>query len=342
MKIAIIGATGLIGQHAARAVLRNRHALRVIHRAGTDLGKLRGIPYEAVQADLNDRAALQTAFKDVDAVIHCAGYYPRQLPGRSGDVEQQLASAMEEMGNFCEAGINSDCKKFVYVSAASVLRKKPGHALADESMRLTQSPPRSNPFQLVKWWMEEIADQYMRDGMRMSIAIPSMVFGEYDYGPTAGRLITTISNGGLRRYVACERNIIYGPDLAEGLIRCARLGKDGERYILAGDNVSMQDLVQKIAHQAGVDPLQRAPLALAHAVALLQQLRSKIDGKAPSIKSTELRMLTAGNFLDTSKASAELGFRATTSVDQAIGRALGWFKDHGFIQQRRFAESYSH
>jgi len=330
MKIAVIGATGLIGQHTARAVLGRGYTLRVVHRAGSNLASLDGLPFEAFEADLNNRAALEQAMGGVDAVIHCAGYYPRQFKR----TDEELAIAKQQMENFCAAALASRCPKIVYVSAASVLGKAPAGTLAHEGLLLHERPPASNPFRVIKWSMEQIAEAYLARGLPMVMAVPSMIFGEYDYGPTAGRLITQIANGKLTRYVACKRNIIYGAELAEGLLRCVEAGKPGERYILAGDNISMQDLVEKIARLAQVAPPKKVPLTLAHGAACLQGLRYRLTGKPPSVKPHELRMLTAGQFLDTGKAKEQLGFTARVSVDDAIAHGLHWFRDNGYLNMQ--------
>lgn len=328
MKIAVLGATGLIGQHTARAVLARGHELRVVHRPGSALKGYEGMAIETAAADLDDRASLAAAFGGVDAIIHCAGYYPKAFD----QLDQDLLIARRQMENFCAAAKASGASKVVYITAASVLNKPAAAPMADETMRFTTAPDRSNPFRLIKWEMEQIAEQAIADGLPLVYAIPSMVFGEHDYGPTAGRMIVGIANGTLRNIVACQRNIIAGPDLAEGLMRCLEAGRIGERYILAGENIEFETLANKIAAAARVAPPKRVPFAVALTMAHLQNLRFRLTGQEPKIKLTELRMIAAGKYLDTGKATRELGFTATTSVDQAIADALAWFRIYGYIR----------
>ncbi len=327
MKIAVIGATGLIGQHASRALVSHGDALRIVHRTGSLLRSLEDLPFETAEADLEDRAALTEALRDVDAVIHCAGYYPRQF-NRTGE---ELAIARRQMSNFCQAALDAGCTKVVYVSAASVLEKPAPGQLADESMVCRQEPSRRNPFRLIKWHQEKIAEEYIGRGLPLVFAIPSMVFGEYDHGPTAGRLIVGVANGTLRHYIACQRNIIAGTDLGRGLLRCVAAGTVGERYILGGTNIGFGELVEKIAAAAKVAPPKRVSLPVAHAIAALQELGYRITGKIPSVKRSELAMIASGKFLSTDKAERELGFKARIGVEDAISRALRWFKTNGFI-----------
>lgn len=329
--VAVLGATGLIGQHAARAVLARGHRLRVVHRAGSKLETLAGLDFEAACADLDDRAALIAALTGADAVIHCAGFYPRQ----PDQLDADLAAARRQMENFCQAALAAGCTKVVYVSAASVLNKPAGVALADESMLFTREPERDHPFRLIKWHLEQIAEHYVARGLPLITAIPSMVFGAYDHGPTAGKLIVGIANGTIRNVVACSRNIIAGPDLGEGLLRCLEAGRVGERYLLAGENIALPALAAKIAAAAGVPAPRCVPLPVALTLAHLQHWRQKLTGHPAKIKLSELRLLAAGKFLDTGKTTRELGFTATTPVDQAIADALRWFIQQGMVAPRQ-------
>lgn len=76
MKIAVIGATGMIGNNTARAVIAAGHELVVVHRETSNLEKIADLEFTSAIADLNDQAALVAALSAVDAVINCAGYYP--------------------------------------------------------------------------------------------------------------------------------------------------------------------------------------------------------------------------------------------------------------------------
>jgi 2-alkyl-3-oxoalkanoate reductase len=75
MQLAITGATGTLGHHAAEEVVAAGHELTVVHRASTSLDRLKPLGFRAAVADLNDRESLHRALASVDAAINCAGYY---------------------------------------------------------------------------------------------------------------------------------------------------------------------------------------------------------------------------------------------------------------------------
>jgi dihydroflavonol-4-reductase len=99
MRIAIIGATGMLGHHTALAASRAGHEVIVVYRNPRSLEAIRDFRFEARQADLNDRHAPRSAFKRVDSVINCAGYYPT-VPRPWRD---EMKIAEEQMQNFYDA-----------------------------------------------------------------------------------------------------------------------------------------------------------------------------------------------------------------------------------------------
>ena len=328
MRIAIIGATGMLGHHAAAAALARGHELIVVHRPSSRLGMLHDLQYVPVVADLNDRAALTAALKGVDAVLNCAGYYPTEpRPWRE---EVRIATA--QMENFYAACRAQPLSRIVYLGGAIALRKHPDGKPGDESLDYPGEPDNKNPYLQVKWAMDRQAREQAAAGLPVVIGIPSMTFGEHDHGPTTGRLIVEIARRRLPAYVRGNRNVIYAGDAGLGLVRVCENGRPGERYLLTGSNLSMDDLVGRIAALADVPAPRAIPLGLARTVAAIQSLRYQyLKGPLPKVDATAIAVMSAGQFLDGSKARRELGFEAQVGPDEAIRRALVWFRAQGYL-----------
>jgi nucleoside-diphosphate-sugar epimerase len=329
MKIGIVGATGMIGHHVARAVMNSGHELFVIHRESSDLGRIRDLSFVSAIGDLDDCTALTHALSGIDAVINCAGYYPTVPRAWREDVK----TGMQQMQNFYQACARSDLQKIVYVGATIALQKhpegKPGHAELEYPTR----PEVKNPYLQVKWAMDKLAIDKAKEGLPVVIAIPSMTFGEFDYGPTTGRLVMDIANRTLPAYVRGDRNIIYAGDAGRGLLLACEKGKVGERYLLTGRNISMDELIRLIASLVEVTPPKAIPLALAKVACRIQEIRYKVfGGDLPKLSSTAIAVLSAGQFLDGSKAEKQLGFRSSVSLEESIHRTVSWFREVGYIQ----------
>ncbi len=330
MRIAVLGATGLLGQHAARAALARGHELIVIHRASSKLQPLADLKFRSAVADLNNTDALALALSGADAVINCAGYYPTvPRPWR-----EEVTTAVTQMGHLYTACARHSLKKIVYLGGAIALRRHPNGEPGDETLEYAGQPGDKNPYLQVKWAMDAQARRKAREGLPVVIGIPTMTFGDRDPGSTTGRLIIEIANRTLPGYVRGKRNVIYAGDAGAGLVRVCEDGRPGERYLLTGSNVTMDELVAKIAQLAGVPAPRAIPLPVAKAVAAVQALRYQYrKGPLPKVDATAVAVMSAGQFVNGAKAERELDFRAQTSLEEAIMRTLQWFRQNGQIKQ---------
>ncbi len=329
MKILVIGATGMLGNHTARAVIAAGHELFVGHRASSDLTSLADLEYHSRICDLNDESSIQAALQGVDAVINCAGYYPTApLPW-----QEDVHRALSQMDAFYRACEQSSLHKIVYLGAAIALPLAPPGRLANADDSYPQQPANRNNYLQVKWALDNQARQKAQQGLPVVIGIPSMTLGEYDAGPTTGRLIVEIANRTLPAYVAGDRNLVYAGDAGRGLVLACEKGRVGERYIFGAENHSMDALVSMITVQTQTPTPRKIPLWLAKTISAMQAVRFKLlGGEAPKLDKTAIAVLSLGQQLDFQKSVEELGYQPEVSIDQAIRRALLWFREHGYVK----------
>lgn len=325
MRIAIIGATGMLGHHAALAASAAGHELLITYRKQASLVRLQGLRHEPVQADLNDRQALTRALQGVDGVINAAAYYPT-VPRPWRD---EVASARAQMENFYSAAAEAKVARILYLGGAIALPRRTDGQPADGSERYSAEPPNKNPYVQVKWAMDELSLQKAAAGMPVVIGIPSMTFGEYDWGPSTGQFITGIARGELTQYVRGNRNVVYAGDAGRGLVQALERGTPGQRYLLTGTNTSMDEVTALIAKVAGVPAPKPAPLAIATALSKFQNWRyRRYGGTLPRISETAIAVMSAGQHLDGARAQA-IGYAPGVGLEEAITRAFRWFRAQG-------------
>ncbi|MDP4171720.1 MAG: NAD-dependent epimerase/dehydratase family protein, partial [Bacillota bacterium] len=275
MKIAVIGATGMIGHHTAKAVLDRGHELMILHRASSNLTKISDLNFRSRTVNFNDAAEIAAGLKGVDAVIHCGAYYPT-FPRHW---KEDVALATKQMETFYQACTNVPLKKIVYVGAAIALPKHPEGKPGNEKLTYQVRPDNKTPYLQVKYELDRLAIDHAQKGLPIVIGIPSMCLGEFDYGPSTGRLVVDICNEKLPAYIEGNRNVIYAGDAGRGLVMAAEKGGAGERYLFTGMNISMKELTSKIADHAGVKPPSRKlPLPAAKMIARLLEYKAKITG----------------------------------------------------------------
>lgn len=331
MKIAVIGATGMIGHHTAIAVVNRGHELIIVHRASSDISKLHHLPFISVIADLDDEQAMFDAFSNVDAVINCAAPYPTEPK----PWQEEVQSALSKMDKFYNACNQQHIKKVVYLGAAIALPKHPQGKEGTEELSYLNVPRDKNPYLQSKWAMDKQAQNKAKAGMPVVIGIPSMTFGEFDYGPSTGQLLVGVANQSIPGYVNGKRNVIYGGDAGVGLVLACEKGRSGERYLFTGQNITMQQLVSLMVKTTSAPPLKAIPLFVAKIVSRIQTLKYKYGkGEQPKISETAIAVMSSGQYLDGSKAEKELGFKATQNIEETIANAYSWFKKVGYISQK--------
>jgi dihydroflavonol-4-reductase len=319
----------MLGRHVVAAAIAAGHEAISTRRKGRTV---KGFPCALREAELDDPASLGAALQGVDAAINCAGYYPtRPRPWRK-DVERGTS----QMANFYAACAEKKLRRTVYLGGSIALPRRADGAPGDETLEYLGRPPGTNAYLQVKWALDAQARAQAKAGLPVCIGIPAMTFGEYDPGNTTGKLILETARGSLPGYVPGNRNVIYAGDAGRGLVRVCEAGRVGERYLLTGENLSMDQLMGKIAAITGAPMPKKRPLALAKAVGSLQAFNYRwLRGPLPRIDDTAIAVMSGGQFLDGGKAKRELGFTAQVSVDEAIRRALGWYRAQGLLEQER-------
>lgn len=114
----------------------------------------------------------------------------------------------------------------------------------------------------------------------------------------------------------------------------AEKGRAGERYLLTGENTNMDNLVRLIAKVAGIEPPTKViPLGIAKMISKFEAFKYQyLGGKLPKLSGTTIAIMSTGQFLDGSKAQKELGYTPSVSGEEAIRRAIVWFKKVRYIQ----------
>jgi dihydroflavonol-4-reductase len=114
MRIAVIGASGLLGRHTIQAAKAAGHESVAIGRSPQALQLMAEAGFETRTGNLPDASSLTRALQGMDAVINCAGYYPTTpRPWRS-----EVATAIEEMRAFYDVWATLPLSKVVYLGAA--------------------------------------------------------------------------------------------------------------------------------------------------------------------------------------------------------------------------------
>ncbi len=123
MSVLLAGATGQLGRHVARELLRRRHHVRVLARSPERVTLLSETPSEIHLGDVRAPDSLRGACRGIDTVVSCVGASVMPEPMRP----EASFAALDYRGNLNLLAEARRCgvKRFVYVSvyAPPELRK---------------------------------------------------------------------------------------------------------------------------------------------------------------------------------------------------------------------------
>lgn len=325
----ITGATGFVGSAVLRRLLDAGHSVRALVRAGSDRRNLRGLPVETAEGDLRDRASLERILRGCDALFHVAADYrlwvrdPREL------YESNVAGTRSILVAAGEVGVS----RIVYTSSVATLGLNADGSPADEETPVTLDDMIGH-YKRSKFLAEAEARRLAAEhGLPVVIVNPSAPVGPRDIKPTpTGRVILDAARGRLPAYVDTGLNVVHVDDVAEGHWLAFERGSVGERYVLGGENLTLREILTRVAALAGRRPPKvRLPHRLVLPVAYLAEAWARMwSGAEPRVTVDGVRMARKLMYFSSDKARRELGFVARPA-DAALRDALEWFRANGYL-----------
>ena len=161
---------------------------------------------------------------------------------------------------------------------------------------------------------------------------PTTPIGPGDAKPTpTGRIIVDFLNKNFPAYVDTGLNLVDVKECARGHITALEKGRSGERYILGGENLTLKQVLDKLAAITGLpSPKIRVPYVFALATGVVDELvTGRIRGREPRATIDAVRMGRKKMFVSSAKAERELGWKIIP-VDDALRRAVEWFRENGY------------
>jgi dihydroflavonol-4-reductase len=191
------------------------------------------------------------------------------------------------------------------------------------------------PYKQSKYRAEGVVRMLVAErGLPAVIVNPSTPVGPRDVKPTpTGRIIVEAATGKIPAFVDTGLNLVHVDDVANGHFLALERGVIGERYILGGENLSLQQMLADIAGLAGRKPptikLPRGPL---YPLAIGAELYAKFSGKEPFVTVDGLRMSKNKMYFTSVKAERELGYKARP-YGEGLSHALDWFRANGYLKR---------
>lgn len=323
MRLAVTGATGMVGGQVVAAATAAGHDVLAVTRPGPDRPRTEvtivGHAIPMATAALTDPTALRRALKGCDALIHCAAVYAFG-ERRAAEVDRVNTDGTQAV---LEAAAAAGVSRAV-VTSSSVTR---GSSLLPRarSERDTLGAEPAPAYYASKVAQEDVA---LESGRRLDLdvvlALPTVVLG----GPFT-RLAP--SNAIVLRYLLDPTrstfpggcNVVDARDVGAGHVRLLEHGVPGERYLLGGEDVSWRMLHALVSDLAGLPgPFAELDAGTAWALSAAAEWWAGLRDEAPL--TTREEATTVGRFYwYTSAKAQELGY-AARPARAAVAASLAW------------------
>lgn len=268
--VVVTGATGFLGGHVVRSLLRDGVAVRALGRnlrAGLELSAL-GAEFRPVH--LNDEPGLLAALCGAHAVVHCAA-----LSSAWGAREEFVNTNIVGTEIVIRACLAQGVERLVHISSPSVVSRH------ESQLDLDESTPFPDRFVSVYSETKAIAEQKINEavrhrGLRAVVLRPKAIYGP---GDTAllPRLLRALESG--RLPIFGQGRAVTNLTHVDDVVRAIHLALTsdaalGHTYFITGpDEVNLWDVVDDLAQRSG-HPRPQKRISVARAMRLASAMET--------------------------------------------------------------------
>jgi dihydroflavonol-4-reductase len=323
-RILVTGATSFLGYHVAKCLNQDGIRPRVLELRDSKFDVLDRLDVERCSGHLDDQAAIRSACNGVDTVLHLA--FKVSIGGGPPAVEEMQRINVDGTRSLLETAAATGVRRVVVTGSALAIGVNRQAVPLNESASWSQHA-FDLPYAKLRRQVELEAIAQATPQFAVLTVCPSFTFGPDDpSGAPANKLLGALMAGKVPAKLAVGFGALDVRDFARGMVLAGERGRSGERYLLSGDNVTTDQLVEQVASITGVrGPRFTAPAFLVHGLVGALQLLSSIRGKPPAITRDVLQILGRYAWYDTSKARTELGW-TPRPLHETLSDTIGWLK----------------
>ena len=326
MRALLTGGTGFVGSAVARALLRGGWQVRALARPNSDRRNLAGLELETVEGDLGDVSSLERAAKGCTTLFHVAADYrlgarrPQELYQTNVQGTRNVLSASRKVG----------IERVVYTSSVATIGLPADGSAGNEATPVALADMIGH-YKRSKFLAERVAVEFAVAGLPVLIVNPTAPVGDHDIKPTpTGQIVLDFLKGDMPAFIDTGLNLVDARDVALGHIQACERGRAGERYILGAENLTLEQILGKLAAITGRPaPTLQLPYAVAYAAGVVSTAWARVSGKSPRAPLDAVRMARRKMFVSHAKAARELGYDPGPP-QRALARAVEWFRANGY------------
>jgi len=320
MSVFVSGATGFIGSKLALALAERGIMVHALYRSENKAETLQHKNIKLFKGDILNLDSLKAAIANCAQVYHVAAFAKAWTKNPDDIYRLNIDGAINVFQVAADAGV----KKIVFTSTAGVLGASKDNFLNENSFPASQF----SAYEDSKSILEEKIRNSSFGNTEIVIVNPSRV-----YGPgllSESNSVTALINKfmvGKWRIIPGNgesiANYVFIDDVVEGHILAMEKGRNKERYILGGENLSYINLFEILESLRGKRTrMIKIPLFIMLLLAKLFMFLA-IFGIRPMITPALVRKYNLNFRLDILKAEKELAYKSI-GFREGAGRTMVW------------------
>jgi dihydroflavonol-4-reductase len=239
MNVFVTGGNGFIGSVVVRQLVALGHHVTCLLRPTSNLDRLSGVVFDRALGDVKDVASVQSAMAGCECTVHLAapGGWANDDPTT---LRRVIVGGTRNVLRAAGALVNH---RVVVVSSTAAINASDVPHVFDERALFTVNDSALE-YAVAKHWAEFHARAACERGVPVIVVNPSEVYGPGDTARvTAGNLIDFATSTPV---LVCHggTSVVHVDDVASGIVAALHRGRPGERYILAGENLTIRQIAE--------------------------------------------------------------------------------------------------
>jgi dihydroflavonol-4-reductase len=327
----VTGATGFLGRNLIEELARRGWEMTVLCLPAEKTESLKRPEVRIAIGNLTDLVSLVAAMPTApDAVFHLAA----NTSSWSAHDGQQYQDNVVGTDHLLDAAIQKGAKRFVYTSSISSYGFQPGRRL-DEGTPSNALTCGHYNYGKTKYLAEQLVKKAVQRGLSTVILNPANILGPYDVNNWTKQLIRPVFEGTMRIVPPGKAMWCNVKDAVDAHIAAADRGVVGESYLLGGDEASFKEVINEIERQMHKPLSTRVtPKGVLWLAMMAGALKSKVDGKEPTLTVERYKRAVAHISCNFEKATRDLGFKVTP-LRATLEATIRWLTDEHLLVEKR-------
>jgi dihydroflavonol-4-reductase len=320
----VIGASGFLGSHVTRQLVKSGQRVRVLLRRTSSTIAIDDLDVERRYGDVFDDAALRDAMGGCEDVYYCAVDARAWLR----DPTPLFRTNVEGLRHVLDAAVDADLRRFVFTSTIGTI------ALSENGRPVTEDEPfnwadKGGGYIQSRVAAENLVLRYARQRGLPAVALcVANTYGPGDFQPTPhGSLVAAAAKGRMPAYVkGMSMEVVGIEDAARALILAADKGRVGERYIISERFISARELYGTAAEAGGAKPpWVGIPLKVMYALGFGGDIAAKVLRRDMLLSTLSVRLMHIMSPMNHGKAERELRWHPEP-IHDSIRRAVAFYR----------------